>query len=139
MYVANQAPRFARPSGPPNLQGFRLAHNGKLTPIPNSKVTFPADRGPAQAEFSPDGKTLVVTSGFQEEKASKVHSFRVQSDGTLREAPGSPVQPKGASGVVRVEASTVQVEIDLPFLLRPMKGMVESKVNEKLEAVLARA
>ena len=43
---------------------------------------------------------------------------------------------KGVSGFVSVEASTVRVEIDLPLLLRPMKGMIESKVNQKLDTLL---
>lgn len=43
---------------------------------------------------------------------------------------------KGANGTVTVDASSIRVEIDLPFMLRPMKGMVESKVNEKLDRVL---
>jgi hypothetical protein len=30
----------------------------------------------------------------------------------------------------------VRVQIDLPFLLRVLKGKVESKVNEKLDQVL---
>lgn len=46
---------------------------------------------------------------------------------------------KGATGKVTVDASAVRVEIDLPFLLRAMKGTVESKVNEKLQSVLSRA
>lgn len=46
---------------------------------------------------------------------------------------------KGTTGVVRVEPTAVQVEIDLPFLLRAMKGMVESKVNEKLDGILNKA
>ncbi len=44
---------------------------------------------------------------------------------------------KGASGQVTVEATLLRVEIDLPFLLRPMKGAVESKVNEKLDRALS--
>lgn len=44
---------------------------------------------------------------------------------------------KGASGQVAVDASTIRVEIDLPFLLRPMKGTVEAKVNEKLDKALS--
>lgn len=44
---------------------------------------------------------------------------------------------KGASGRVTVSATTIRVEIDLPLLLRPMKGMVESKVNEKLNLLVA--
>jgi 6-phosphogluconolactonase (cycloisomerase 2 family) len=100
LYVANQAPAFANPSEVPNIMGFRISMNGKLTPIPNSKITFPAERGPAQIEFSPDGQTVVVTSGFQGEDTSRIHSYKVQADGTLQEGPGSPLKPNGASGVV---------------------------------------
>ena len=42
----------------------------------------------------------------------------------------------GANGTVSVSADVIRVEIDLPFLLRPMKGTVESKVKEKLDSVL---
>jgi putative polyhydroxyalkanoate system protein len=45
---------------------------------------------------------------------------------------------KGTTGQVRVEATSIHVEIDLPLLLRAMKGMVESKVNQKLDAALAK-
>jgi len=100
VYVANQAAPFAKPTGMPSITGFRLGQDGKLTPIARSTVTFPAGQGPAQVEFSPDGATLVVTSGFQGEESSRIHGFKVQADGTLKEGPGSPVQPKGASGVV---------------------------------------
>lgn len=44
---------------------------------------------------------------------------------------------KGASGQVTVDSTSLRVEIDLPFLLRPMKGAVESKVNEKLDRALS--
>jgi len=44
---------------------------------------------------------------------------------------------KGAHGTVSCTATSIRVEIDLPFLLRPMKGTVESKVNEKLDKALA--
>ncbi|WP_437335917.1 polyhydroxyalkanoic acid system family protein [Sorangium sp. So ce394] len=65
--------------------------------------------------------------------------IRWQWDGDLIrfDAPGGAA--KGTTGLVRVEASAVQVDIDLPFLLKAMKGMVESKVNEKLDAVLSKA
>jgi putative polyhydroxyalkanoate system protein len=46
---------------------------------------------------------------------------------------------KGASGTVNVDASTVHVQIDLPFLLRPIKGTIESKVNKKLDDLLGTA
>jgi putative polyhydroxyalkanoate system protein len=43
---------------------------------------------------------------------------------------------KGVTGTVSVSTSEVRVEIDLPFLMRPMKGMVEGKVNEKLDKLI---
>lgn len=43
---------------------------------------------------------------------------------------------KGTSGQVSVSASEVRVEVDLPLLLRAMKGTISGKVNEKLEKLL---
>ena len=43
---------------------------------------------------------------------------------------------KGATGTVHVDPGDVRVEVDLPFLLRPVKGTVESKINQKLDALL---
>jgi 6-phosphogluconolactonase (cycloisomerase 2 family) len=100
VYVANQAAPFANPSNMPNLMGFRIDAAGQLTPIANSKIEFAAGRGPAQVEFSPTGDTVAVTSGFQEADGSRIHSFMVQKDGTLKEGPGSPLAPQHASGTV---------------------------------------
>jgi uncharacterized protein (TIGR03000 family) len=100
VYVANQAPEWANPQGAPNLAGFRLATDGRLIPIPGSRIEFAPGRGPAQVEFSPTGETLVATAGFQGADSSRIHSFRVQPDGTLREGAGSPLAPMSASGTV---------------------------------------
>jgi putative polyhydroxyalkanoate system protein len=43
---------------------------------------------------------------------------------------------KGTKGEVAVNEKTVRVAIDLPFMLRVMKGTIEDKVNEKLKALL---
>jgi putative polyhydroxyalkanoate system protein len=43
---------------------------------------------------------------------------------------------RGTTGTVEVSDSSVRVQIDLPFLLRVLKGKVESKVNEKLAELL---
>ncbi len=43
---------------------------------------------------------------------------------------------KGTKGEVAVTASLVRVAIDLPFLLRVMKGAIEGKVKEKLDALV---
>jgi putative polyhydroxyalkanoate system protein len=43
---------------------------------------------------------------------------------------------KGTKGEVAVTDKNVRVAIDLPFMLRVMKGPIEEKVNEKLSALL---
>ena len=43
---------------------------------------------------------------------------------------------RGSTGVVTLEGQEVRVEIDLPFLLRALQGMVRGKVVEKLDALL---
>ena len=43
---------------------------------------------------------------------------------------------KGTKGEVSVSEKNVRVAIDLPFMLRVMKGTIEDKVNEKLSALL---
>jgi len=52
-------------------------------------------------------------------------------------APSGPA--KGATGTVSVDPKEVRVEVDLPFLLRAVKGTVESKINEKLDALISKA
>ena len=43
---------------------------------------------------------------------------------------------KGVSGLVTVSTSKVRVEIDLPFLLRAMKGTISGKVESKLDKLI---
>jgi len=43
---------------------------------------------------------------------------------------------KGTKGEVAVSDKNVRVAIDLPLMLRVMKGTIEEKVNEKLTALL---
>ena len=43
---------------------------------------------------------------------------------------------KGTKGEVAVSASEVRVQIDLPLMLRVMKGTIEEKVNERLQKLL---
>jgi len=42
---------------------------------------------------------------------------------------------KGAKGHVDVTDREIAVYVDLPFLLRPLKGMVEGKIREKLDTI----
>jgi putative polyhydroxyalkanoate system protein len=43
---------------------------------------------------------------------------------------------KGSTGAVSFAGNEVRVEIDLPFLLKALKGKVEGKVKEKLDLLL---
>jgi DNA-binding beta-propeller fold protein YncE len=98
VYVANQAPLFAKPSHHPNITGFRIDNGGRLKPIANSTRMFPVGQGPAEVSFSPGGDAIVVSSGFREEETSRLHAYRIRANGTLEEAPGSPTREKGAWG-----------------------------------------
>ncbi|MBA3799294.1 MAG: polyhydroxyalkanoic acid system family protein [Geodermatophilaceae bacterium] len=42
-----------------------------------------------------------------------------------------------ANGTLDVTDTSVRVQVDLPLFLRPMKGLVESKINESLDQALA--
>jgi putative polyhydroxyalkanoate system protein len=57
---------------------------------------------------------------------------------TLRlDAPAGPA--RGTRGAVSVDGQCVRIEVDLPLLLRAMKGVVESKIHERLDHVLGKA
>ncbi len=60
--------------------------------------------------------------------------WRWEGDAIRFDAPGGPA--KGTKGEVAVTDKDVRVQIDLPFLLKMLKGTVESKVHEKLAQLL---
>ena len=43
---------------------------------------------------------------------------------------------KGVSGNVAVSSSDVRVQIDLPFLLKALKGTIQGKVEDKLKELV---
>jgi putative polyhydroxyalkanoate system protein len=61
-------------------------------------------------------------------------TWRWDADTIRFDAPSGPA--KGTKGEVAVSDRDVRVQIDLPFLLKVLKGTVESKVNEKLTQLL---
>lgn len=52
-------------------------------------------------------------------------------------APPGPA--RGARGVVKLSPGQVDIEIDLPLALRPVRSLVEIKLNDKLDAMLGPA
>lgn len=60
--------------------------------------------------------------------------WRWEGDRIQFDAPSGAA--KGATGTVSVDETNVRVEVDLPFLLRAIKGSVETKITEKLDGLL---
>jgi putative polyhydroxyalkanoate system protein len=60
--------------------------------------------------------------------------WRWEGDRIVFDAPRG--KAKGTKGTVDVGDREVRVQIDLPFLLKVLKGTVESKVNAKLTELL---
>ncbi len=44
---------------------------------------------------------------------------------------------KGTTGLATVDQRDVRIEVDLPFLLRALKGTVEARIQQKLDELLA--
>jgi putative polyhydroxyalkanoate system protein len=61
-------------------------------------------------------------------------SWRWDADTIRFDAPSGAA--KGTTGSVAVTDKDVRVQIDLPFLLKMLKGTVEAKVHEKLTQLL---
>ncbi len=59
---------------------------------------------------------------------------RWQGDSMLLEGSG---MSRGVKGRIDVTSTTVRVEIDLPLLLRAMKGSIEDSIARKLDRILA--
>lgn len=72
-----------------------------------------------------------LAKGMQEKMGIQ---WRWEGDKIKFDAPSGAA--KGTTGQVSVTDSDVRVEIDLPFLLRAMKGMIEGKVNDQINKVL---
>ncbi len=60
--------------------------------------------------------------------------WRWEGDRIVFEAPRGTA--KGTKGTVDVTDQDVRVQIELPLLMRMLKGTVESKVSEKLSQIL---
>ncbi|MDI3289197.1 polyhydroxyalkanoic acid system family protein [Polyangium sp. 15x6] len=63
--------------------------------------------------------------------------WRWEGDELRLDAPSGPA--KGTRGSVRVTAEAVRIRVELPLLLRAMRPVVESKLHEKLDAMLGKA
>lgn len=77
-------------AGSDNVSGFRVLPHGRLSPLAGStRPLSGSGTGPAQVQFSPDGRVLVVT----EKATNLIVTYSVNEDGTL-----GPPQPQASQG-----------------------------------------
>src|SRR4051812_89786 len=57
-------------------------------------------------------------------------------DGDLIRFDASSGAAKGATGTLKVDPAGVRVEVTLPLVLRAIKGTIEAKMNQKLDALI---
>jgi putative polyhydroxyalkanoate system protein len=76
-------------------------------------------------------------------KAEELATGRADKFGILWKWDGDTIRfdapsgaAKGTKGEVAVTDKTVRVAIDLPFMLKMLKGTIEGKVKEKLDALV---
>jgi len=89
VYVANAG----RTSS--SYTGFALGRNGQLEPLADSTFPLPPRAQPGDVLFNSDGRNLVGTRVGATPAASAIDSFRVDRDGRLDPAPGSPFPAQG--------------------------------------------
>jgi len=82
--------------------------------------TLPLDDAKKRAEDI--AKSMETKLGIQ---------WKWEGNTILFEAPSGAA--KGTKGELKVTDKEVRVAIDLPFMLRVMKGTIEDKVKEKLD------
>lgn len=84
VYVASLGSDTGDP-GDGNIKGYRIDDKGILTPIPDSVRALTGR--PASAEFTTDGRFLVIT----EITTGVIHSYAINTDGTPSKTPVSSI------------------------------------------------
>jgi 6-phosphogluconolactonase len=79
-----------------NYTGFVLGRDGQLEPLADSTFPLPTSAQPGDVLFNSDGRNLVGTRVGVTPADSAIDSFRVDRDGRLDAAPGSPFPAQGA-------------------------------------------
>ena len=79
-----------------NYTGFVLGRHGQLEPLADSTFPLPPTAQPGDVLFNSNGRNLVGTRVGVTPADSAIDSFRVDRDGRLDAAPGSPFPAQGA-------------------------------------------
>ena len=106
--------------GSPNYTGFILTRWGQLEPIPGSTVSLPVGENTGDIVLNNNGTKLVgAVIGATTPGSSLLNSYRVNWDGTLTAAPGSPFVAQGL-GAFGSEFSPINP--DQVFVSNPHNG-----------------
>ena len=93
VYVANEG----NGTSGSNYTGFRLADDGRLTPLAGSTIPLPPTALPGDILFNGTGKNLIgVEVGTTDPSTFLIDSFMVGADGRLTPAAGSPFPAEAA-------------------------------------------
>ena len=128
--------------GRPNVTGVRLGADGRLAEIADSPKGLGEGSDPAQASFSPDGRTLLVT----DRAANAIHVFaigdqgRVEGQATQQSLGATPygfdITPDGtvvvteAAGAEVGKASASSYRLNGGGGLTPVSGAVQNTRSE---------
>ena len=95
VYVANEGNKTTGTGS--NYTGFRLGEGGHLTPISGSTFALPTTANPGDVLFNSTGTHLVgIEVGTTDPSTFLIDSFRVDEDGRLVPAAGSPFPGQAA-------------------------------------------
>jgi 6-phosphogluconolactonase (cycloisomerase 2 family) len=115
LYVANRGNAAAGVPGTvaPNITGFTINHDGSLTAIPNSIISFPVGTFVSQTLISRDGRFLFaeVASLQSVPQANTVAPFQIKPDGTLQLAPGGNVAAGSNTSLILGAAANPNLNI----------------------------
>lgn len=127
LYVVNKNQDPAQPNdGKPNYTVFKIEGSGALTPIPESTVEVVKGGSPSFA-YVPGGKSLLFGADFlafqAEPPVGTLRAFSIKSDGTLKNAPGSPQAIPGMGGALGLEAHPFENILYVGFPMQAKVGV----------------
>src|SRR5205807_76284 len=100
----------------PNYTSLHVAPDGGLTPVTGATIDVAAGTSPTQVFPTPLARLVVTT-----ELGGGIRAFRVGTDGTLSQAPGSPLSPPPSVYPPRVDPSE---RVALGIAAHPFRRLV---------------
>ncbi len=117
-------PAVCMPEGPPRLPDHGSFSAERIL-VPKLNFSRPHTLAPADAKT----KVEALVDDFKSQYSHLLNKVTWASDGMSATAEG-----RGFTSKFKVDARTVTVEIDLSFIATPLKGKIETRVNDRLDA-----